>query len=272
MIENEFGQEGIDAELVESSREELIQISNGCICCVVRGDFIAAVNRLLESDKKIDYIIIEASGMSEPLPVAQSFLMDSFAGKVHLDSIVCVIDAENFDQSLVVNVPTAIEQLEFADTVIINKYDLANQTKKTQLRSLIQDINPYAPIFETKYGAVDVRTILDTHAFTLTEEKEHEINHHHHNHDNGISEYTFRSEGSFNTEKLEIFIRSLPKEIYRIKGFINLDGLDTTYLLQRAGKRLTIKEYPEKKKTKLVFIGKDLGNYNFEEALKLCLI
>lgn len=78
MIENEFGREGIDADLVEQSREELIQISNGCICCVVRGDFIAAVERLLSSGKHIDYIIVEASGMSEPLPVAQSFLMNTF--------------------------------------------------------------------------------------------------------------------------------------------------------------------------------------------------
>jgi G3E family GTPase len=210
--------------------------------------------------------------MSEPLPVAQSFLMDSFSGRVHLDSIVCVIDAENFDQELVVKVPTAIEQLEFADIIILNKYDLANQTKKTQLEDIIRSINPIAPIFNTKFGAVDVRTILDTHAFTLTEEKEHEMNHHHHNHDNGISEYTFHADTSFDTEKLEIFIRSLPKEIYRIKGFINLAGLDVTYLLQRAGRRLTIKEYPEKKKTKLVFIGKDLKNYNFSEALSLCLL
>jgi len=151
VIENEFGQEGIDAELIEESREELIQISNGCICCVVRGDFIAAVNRLLNSGKKIDYIIIEASGVSEPLPVAQSFLMDSFAGRVHLDSIVCVIDADNFDQKLIVTVPTAIEQLEFADIIIVNKQDLVNQAKKKQLLTLIQDINPHAPIFETKY-------------------------------------------------------------------------------------------------------------------------
>jgi G3E family GTPase len=121
VVENEFGSTGIDAELIEKSTEEIIEISDGCICCTVRKDFMEAIERLLASGRAIDHIIIECSGMSDPLPIAQSFLMNDMAGRVTLDSIICLVDAENITGNLTKNTKTALEQIEFADYIIITK-------------------------------------------------------------------------------------------------------------------------------------------------------
>ncbi len=121
VVENEFGSTGIDAELIEKSTEEIVEISNGCICCTVRKDFMEAIEKLLSSGREIDHIIIESSGMSEPLPIAQSFLMNDMAGRVRLDSIICLIDAINIVNNLTQNTTTALEQIEFADFCIITK-------------------------------------------------------------------------------------------------------------------------------------------------------
>lgn len=275
VIENEFGREGIDAELVVESREELIQISNGCICCVVRGDFIAAVERLLASEKKIDHIIIEASGMSEPLPVAQSFLMNTFEDRIRLDSIICLIDAQNFTTNVVQNTQTATEQLEFADIIIMNKVDLVSEREKDDAIRFVRTINWRAPIFETSHGKVDIRYLIDTHAFILTEEKEQKINHHAHAHDTSFSEFLFKSTIPFDMQKLEYFILALPIEVFRIKWFCFFEWLNKQYVLQRAGKKLTIEEYAKPKTTlenKLIFIGKDLDVWDIQRALNQCLI
>ena len=275
VIENEFGREGIDAELVEESREELIQISNGCICCVVRWDFIAAVERLLASDKKIDHIIIEASGMSEPLPVAQSFLMNTFEDRIRLDSIICLIDAENFRTNVVQNTQTATEQLEFADIIVMNKVDLVSEKEKEETLRFVRTINRAAPIFEANHGKINIRYLIDTHAFILTEEKENEMNHHKHNHDNSFSEFLFQSSIPFDMQKLKRFIFALPIEVFRIKWFCFFEGLDKQYVLQRAGKKLTIDEYQKPKtklENKLIFIGKDLDVWDIQRALNQCLI
>jgi len=275
VIENEFGREGIDAELVEETREELIQISNGCICCVVRWDFLAAVERLLSSGKKIDHIIVEASGMSEPLPVAQSFLMNTFEDRIRLDSIICLIDAENFRTNVVQNTQTATEQLEFADIIVMNKVDLVSEKEKEDTIRFVRTINRQAPIFESSHGKVEIRYLIDTHAFILTEEKEQEMNHHHHTHDSSFSEFLFRSSIPFDMEKLERFISALPIEVFRIKWFCFFEGTDKQFILQRAGKKLTLDTYTKPKsqlENKLIFIGQDLDVGNIQKALNQCLV
>ena len=121
VVENEFGSTSIDAELIEKSTEEIVEISDGCICCTVRKDFMTAIEKLLASGRPIDHIIIECSGMSEPLPIAQSFLMNDMDGRVKLDSIICLIDAENIANNIANHTSTALDQIEFADFCIITK-------------------------------------------------------------------------------------------------------------------------------------------------------
>ena len=151
VVENEFGSAGIDADLIEKSTEEIVEISNGCMCCTVRKDFIEAIERLLASGKPIDHIIIECSGMSDPLPIAQSFLMNDMSGKVSLDSIICVIDAENIDHKVVQNTDTTLDQMEYADFVIVNKSDLVSMERLDLIEAIIRRVNTYAPIIHTTY-------------------------------------------------------------------------------------------------------------------------
>ncbi len=262
IVENEFGSAGIDAELIEKSTEEIVEISNGCMCCTVRKDFIEAIERLLKSGKPIDHIIIEASGMSDPLPIAQSFLMNDMAGRVSLDSIICLIDAENIDHKIVANTETTLDQIEYADFVIVNKSDLVSVEKLDLIETIVRRVNTYAPIIHTSYGVVSLELLLDTYRIgnnTISKLEETEDTH---THRDDMSTYTYHSSGAFDTQKLDSVFVELPYEVYRVKGFIHLaDKPGKRFLLQKAGARITLTEdgpADPKEKNTLVFIGADL--------------
>ncbi|MFZ2255459.1 MAG: GTP-binding protein [Patescibacteria group bacterium] len=175
VVENEFGETSIDSDLIEQSSEELIEVSNGCMCCVVRKDWMDAIEKLLDSGKKIDAIVIEASGASEPLPIAQSFLMNDMGGRVKLDSIVCLVDALNYESLITSHTDIALDQLEYADFVVLNKCDLVPETKLELLHTLIRRVNALAPIINTSYGQVDLALLLSTGRFAIQPGMEEEL-------------------------------------------------------------------------------------------------
>lgn len=264
VVENEFGSAGIDTDLIEKSTEEIVEISNGCMCCTVRKDFIEAIERLLASGKPIDHIIIECSGMSDPLPIAQSFLMNDMSGRVSLDSIICVIDAENIDHKVVQNTDTTLDQMEYADFVIVNKSDLVSIEKLDLVEAIIRRVNTYAPIIHTTYGTVSLELLLDTHRIDDEKLEILENTDDEHSHRDDMSTYTYTSYGEYDTQKLDGVFLELPYEVYRVKGFLHLaDKPGKRFLLQKAGARITLTEAWDtdrdtKKKNTLVFIGEDL--------------
>lgn len=273
VIENEFGEESIDGELVLESVEEIIEIQNGCMCCTVRGDFIAGVQKLLDSGKEFDYIIIEASWMSEPLPIAQTFLIEDFGGRLKLDSIVCLVDAINFKHNLVQSLQTTFEQIEFANFVIINKSEDATPEELVTIKKTIKELNTYCAIIETNFGEVDLKYILDTTSFEVTEEIENEIGHHHHHHDQSITEYLFKTqEKCYSLENMKHFLGNLDDDIFRIKGFIHfLNDSKKRYILQKAGSCFTLGEDTQWDKkdisSRIVFIGKNIQKMEMQDAL-----
>ncbi|MCH8518981.1 GTP-binding protein [Candidatus Gracilibacteria bacterium] len=274
VIENEFGEEGVDGELIENSAEEIIEIQNGCMCCSVRGDFIAGVQKLLDSGKDFDYLIIEASGMSEPLPIAQTFLIEDFGGRVKLDSIVCLVDAVNFRSHLVQSLQTSFEQLEYANFVILNKVDGVSGEEILAIKKTVKELNKYAVIIETNCAEVDMKYILDTTSFEMTEKIEHELgHHHHHHHENGISEYLFKTQEScYDIENMRGFLAELPDDIFRIKGFIHFrEQPGKRFILQKAGSSFTIMEDEKWDKkdilSRVVFIGKNLDKNVLQDIL-----
>lgn len=193
------------------------------MCCTVRKDFIDAIERLLQSGKHIDHIIIECSGLSDPLPIAQSFLMNDMEGRVRLDSIICMIDAENITSHLVSEANQSLGQMDYADFIIINKMDLASSDEADAIRSIIRRINAMAPIVEAKYGVVPLDLLLDTARIDDSKESTIREASDFHTHENGISSYTYKSTGTLDNEKLYDFFQSLPYEVYRVKGFIHID-------------------------------------------------
>ena len=275
VVENEFGSAGIDAELIERSTEEIVEISNGCMCCTVRKDFLEAIERLLASGKRIDHIIIECSGMSEPLPIAQSFLMNDMNGRVRLDSIICVIDALNFQHRVVTATDTALDQIEFADFILLNKTDLVPASNLDLIESVIRRVNAFAPIVHTSYGNVALDLLLDTHRIDESGEKTLRETTDDHTHGESMGSYTYTTDGVFDTVALDQFFQDLPYEVYRAKGFVQLrEKPGKRFILQKAGARITLTEDPNwdhiGTKNTLVFIGENINPMMLNIELGKC--
>jgi len=259
VVENEFGETSIDSDLIEKSTEELIEVSNGCMCCVVRKDWMDAIERLLDSGKQIDAILIEASGASEPLPIAQSFLMNDMWGRVRLDSIICLIDALNYESLLTNHADIALDQLEFADFIVLNKCDLITPQKIEFLHTLIRRVNALAPIMEASHGKVDLALLLSTGRFAILPGMEDEWkNEHKHGHDD-LQVFAYRTGSRFKALELDAFFEDLTTDCYRIKWFIEFtERPGEWWLIQKAWARMTMDPWtgtspPEKR---IVFIGK----------------
>ena len=274
VVENEIGETGIDGALIKTEcTEEIIEVSNGCMCCTVRKDWMDAIERLLDSGKTIDAIVIEASGASEPLPIAQSFLMNDMGGRVSLDSIICMIDALNYEALFAADAQIALEQLEFADFVLINKCDLVDEEKKQFLTTAIRRVNTFAPIIECSYGKVDLALLLSTGRFALSEDMEAEMKSEHaHGHDD-LSTWQFFPRGKFRLMELDAFFKDLDTDCYRVKGFVQIvEKWDKWFLLQKAWARITIDEWDGKttEKARLVFIGRDMKTWLLHKLLDSC--
>lgn len=261
VVENEFGQAGLDGALIKTeSTEEIIEVSNGCLCCMVRKDWMDAIEALLNSGKEIDAIVIEASGASEPLPIAQSFLMNDMDGRVQLDSIICLIDALNYENLFAQDAKIALEQLEFADFIVMNKIDLVDQEKKNFLTTAIRRVNAFAPIIEAEYGKVNIDLLLGTGRFLLTDAMEEKNNTpHQHAHDD-LETFEYTARGKFFVQKMDAFFQDLNNDCYRVKGFVQfVEKPDTWYLIQKAGARVTMEPWEGEapSKSRLIFIGRN---------------
>jgi len=247
VIENEFGQENIDNEiLVQDSNEQIIEMNNGCICCTVRGDLIVALNTLTQrknaGELHFDRIIIETTGLANPGPVAQTFFVDEEVGLHYmLDAVVTVVDAKHGMMQLDEH-EEAQRQVGFADKILLSKADLVSAEELAALKQRLVRINPRAPICAVDFGKVAIAEVLDLKgfnlnakleldpAFLLAEESEHEHetcsadcnhdhqhshenhhheNHHHAHHSDDIAAFVFKTKKAFNTEKLDYFLGGL---------------------------------------------------------------
>ena len=167
VIENEFGEVGIDNDLVIGAEEEIFEMNNGCICCTVRGDLIRILGHLMKRRDKFDYIMIETTGMADPGPVAQTFYVDDdMQQKLHLDAIVTLVDAkhiwEHIDDS-----DEAKEQLAFADVILLNKIDLVCPEDLEKLEARIKSMNSMAKIYRSRDAVVEMDNILNVGGFNL---------------------------------------------------------------------------------------------------------
>lgn len=274
VVENEFGKTGIDGALIKTeSTEEIIEVSNGCLCCMVRKDWMDAIERLLESGKHIDAIVIEASGASAPLPIAQSFLMNDMNGRVKLDSIICLIDALNYEHLFAENAQIALEQLEFADFIILNKCDLVDEDKLQFLLTAIRRVNALAPVIRAQFGQVDLPLLLGTDRFINTKEKEAIGKKSPSHQEFPLETFEYRARGKFFLKPLDALFQDLDTDCYRVKGFIQIkEKGDEWFLVQKAGARITIEAWngtpPDA--GKLVFIGRNMKTSLLHKSLDAC--
>jgi len=184
VIVNEFGEIGIDNDLIVGADEEVFEMNNGCVCCTVRGDLIRILSQLMKRKGRFDAIIVETTGLADPGPVAQTFFVDEdIKAKTYLDSVTALVDALHFDEALKTD-RVVKEQIAFADHIILNKTDLVDDAKLDEIEGRLKGLNPLASITRAQRSFVDIASLLNQHRFDLTklEEIGHDEHHHHHDH------------------------------------------------------------------------------------------
>ena len=276
VIINEFGEIGIDDGLVTKTDEEVFEMNNGCICCTVRGDLIRIIGGLMKRKGKLDGIIIETTGLADPAPVAQTFFVDpEVAEFASLDAIVTLVDAKHYTQSAEAE-HEAMEQVAFADIILLNKIDLVTEEELNAVENKIRAINAYALIHRTQKSNIELSKILDKGSFDLSRILQQEpdfLKDVDHEHDEDITSVSVSMDNPLDMEKFQNWIRTLLREqgvnILRSKGILNIKGMDKRYVFQ--GVHMLIDDAEgaawkpdDKRDSKLVFIGRDLD----KEALK----
>ena len=282
VIINEVGKIGIDGGLIENQKDEIVEMSNGCVCCTVRKDLVTGIQKLLKKGG-FDYILIETTGIADPGPVAQTFLnIPALQRLVQLDAIITVVDAEQIFKQ-VDEVPVAIDQIAMADFVLLNKTDLVDEAQLGKVGEKIRSVNPHTRILRTQNSKAPLDELLDIHAFDVDKKLEVDpdflnemrgTGKHHHD----IVSFSFAFEQAFDIQKFEKFVQRLTtmEKVYRCKGFVSLKGHDHRAIFHGVNNRFHIFwERPwradEVRGSQLVFIGKKLDSTTIERGLRACL-
>ena len=277
VIENEFGEIGIDSEFVIGADEDIFEMSNGCICCSIRGDLIETLNRLLERQQKFNYILIESTGLASSGPIAQAFLIeDEISKSLFLDGIVTLIDAKHISNNL--NEQEVVwEQIAFANVIILNKADLVTEPEMEKLEKQMHQINPTAKVCKTTNAVIDLDQILDIGGFDLKIELETvTFNTHHHETDEAISSVSLSFPGHVDPDRLNLWLQMLliqeGMNVFRAKGILNVEGSSERYLFQSVYMmfegRFDKPWGSNSPLNKMVFIGQNLNPQRLEESLK----
>lgn len=293
VIENEFGDVGIDENiLVESSEESIIEVMNGCICCTVRGDLTEVLDNMYDRVKDFDGVIIETTGLADPAPVAQTFFVDeSVTERYKLDGIITVVDAKHIAQHLDDEKPEdveneSVEQIAFADRVLLNKIDLATEDELKVVEARIKSINGSAPIFRTQNSLIDPKNLINIGAFdlesTLEMDPEFLDTDAEHEHDSRVTSVSSRFEGELNVNKLNVWIGKLMRDkgedIFRYKGVLAVKGMNEKFVFQGVhmlfsgdfSDEIGLWKDGETRECRFVFIGKNLDHQALLDGLMEC--
>jgi G3E family GTPase len=310
VIENEFGEENIDNDiLVSDTQEQIVQMNNGCVCCTIREDLRATLSLLAEKRRKgelnFERLVIETTGLADPGPVAQTFFMDDeIAESYLLDSILTLVDAKHADQQLDTR-QEARRQVGFADQIFISKSELVDAATADALSHRLKHMNPRAPQTRVHFGEVPLKQVFDLKGFNLNakldidpdflkaeEAHDHAHDHHdhahgehcdhphHHHHDDDVKSFVFRSNRPFDPAKLEDFLGAIlqvygPKML-RYKGVLRMKGMDKKVIFQGVHQLMGSDVGPawgpgETKTSKMVFIGIDMPRDVILQGLEQCL-
>ncbi len=309
VIVNEFGEIGIDNDLVVGADEEVFEMNNGCICCTVRGDLVRIIDGLMRRKGKFDAIIVETTGLADPAPVAQTFFVDENVGrKTKLDAVVTVADAKWLRERLK-DAPEVKNQIAFADVIIINKTDLVSAAELDEVAGRIRAINPYARVHKTERCAVPLREVLGRNAFDLDRileiepefleadghgqdhdhhrhDHDHDHDHHHHAgalkhyHDEEMQSVSLKTEAPLDPDKFFPWVQTLVQEegqnILRCKGILSFKGDPKRFAFQGVhmildGDHQREWKDDEERMSRIVFIGRKLSAQNIRAGFESCM-
>ncbi|MFN9601718.1 MAG: CobW family GTP-binding protein [Dolichospermum sp.] len=306
VLVNEFGEIGIDNELIVSTDQNMVELSNGCICCTINNDLVDAVYKVLAREEKLDYLVIETTGLADPLPVAMTFLGSELRDLTRLDSIITVVDAANYSLDLF-NSEAALSQITYGDVILLNKTDLVDETTLQELEKKINNIKEGSRIIRTTKSQVPLPLILsvglfesdkyfDDHAkehddhshcehehddHSSCEHEHHEHHEHHHDHSNhlendGFTSISYQSDKPFSIRRFQYFLdNQLPTNVFRAKGIMWFEESPQRHIFHLCGKRFTIDDdqwkNENKKQNQLVLIGQNLDSETLLQQLENCI-
>jgi G3E family GTPase len=287
VLVNELGDVGIDHELVVATSDSMVELSNGCICCSINGELQEAVHRVLERPEPIDLIVVETTGLADPLPVALTFLAGDLRDRLRLDSIITLIDAEHFSATALES-PIARAQVVYGDILLLNKADLVDEQRLNAVEAELRAIKTDARILRSSRGEVPLALLLSVGLFesdrlaSLQAQEEH---HHHHGHEHhhphtpeleGFNSVSLAVDAPFDLRRFQHFLdNQLPESVFRAKGVLWFRETERRHLFHLCGKRFTIddSDWPEgsERHTRVVAIGKDLDQAALRAQLEACV-
>jgi G3E family GTPase len=309
VIVNEFGEIGIDNDLVVNADEEIFEMNNGCICCTVRGDLVRIIDGLMRRKGKFDAIIVETTGLADPAPVAQTFFMDEQVGaKTKLDAVVTVADAKWLKDRLK-DAPEAKNQIAFADVILLNKTDLVSKDELADVEARIRSINPYARLHRTQRSQIAIDEVLGRNAFDLDRileiepeflhgdghdhehhdhEHGHDHGHDHHHHHGGLKHYhdedmqsvALRTDQPLDPDRFFPWIQDLVAKdgpsILRCKGILSFKNDPDRFVFQGVhmildGDHQRPWKQDEKRESRIVFIGRNLPEEKIKSGFESCV-
>ena len=307
VLVNEFGEIGIDNELIIESSEDMIELNNGCICCTINGELLNTVSKVLERPENLDYLIVETTGLADPLPVAMTFAAGNLREKVRLDSIITLIDAENFDFNLESS-SVAYSQILYGDILLLNKCDLVSEGQLKKIENSINEIKKEPRILRSINSEVGLQTIMsvglfETDTFQFEENQKNNSNESHdhsshshdhfshshdhssHSHDHsshshdlsnnieGFTSVSFKTSEPFSLRKFQYFLdNQLSKNVFRAKGILWFKESERKHIFHLSGKRFSLDddEWTKSKSNKIVLIGKNLDHQTIKNQLDSC--
>lgn len=283
VIVNEFGEVGIDNQLVIDADEEIFEMNNGCICCTVRGDLIRIIGNLMRRRNKFDHLVIETTGLADPAPVIQTFFVDEdMQTQLSLDAVVTVVDAKHIVQHW--EADEAQEQIAFADVILLNKTDLVASEQLDELERRIRSMNALAKIYRTRNAELEMDALLGVGAFDLNRALEIDPEFLHetaHEHDETVGSVALVESGAMDFNKLNDWLSYLLQtqgpDIFRMKGILNIAGEDNRFVFQGVhmlfdGTRDRSWKPNEQRKNELVFIGRNLDEAELRKDFRACLV
>ncbi|MEA5575910.1 GTP-binding protein [Anabaena sp. UHCC 0451] len=282
VIVNEFGEVGIDNQLVIDADEEIFEMNNGCICCTVRGDLIRIIGNLMKRRDKFDHLVIETTGLADPAPVIQTFFVDEdMQSQLSLDAVVTVVDAKHIWQHW--EADEAQEQIAFADVILLNKTDLVTPENLEELEQRIRSMNAIAKIHRTQNSELSMDALLGVQAFDLERALEIDPNflgEDAHVHDETVYSVALVEKGAIDGQKLNDWLgellRTQGQDIFRMKGILNIAGEDNRFVFQGVhmifdGKADRPWKETENRKNELVFIGRNLDAAKLKQDFLACI-
>jgi G3E family GTPase len=282
VIENEFGEIPVDGDLVLATQEDLVVFNNGCVCCKIRGDLVRTLADLLRRPGGFDAVLVETSGLADPSPVVQSFMIDEdLKAGLRLDAVVTLVDAKHIWDHLDSSAE-AREQIAYGDVLLLNKADLVGEADLDRLESRVRPMNPLARIYRTRNAEIGLDRILDIGAFDLSRRLEVApdlLEEGAHRHSSDVVSVGLREPGALDGAKLNAWLGGLLKtrgsDIFRMKGIVEVAGEPRRVVFQ--GVHMMFEGRPDRpwkgnedRTNRIVFIGRRLDRSELRDALRAC--